>query len=115
MQACTYLNALAGTVLFGLTSFAACGGPPTQASSPSAPDSPAAASSADMPDSGRRDLARTFFFTDARRSRICGARRGARSQHERHPRGRRQQPRLLSSLLRQVAEDSIPTSKAPSS
>ena len=50
MQACTYLNALAGTVLFGLTSFAACGGPPTQASSPSSPDSPAAASSADMPD-----------------------------------------------------------------
>jgi TonB family protein len=51
MQACTYLNALAGGVLFGLSSFAACGGNPTQASSPSSlpTDSTAAASSADMP------------------------------------------------------------------
>jgi TonB family protein len=48
MQACTYLNAIAGAALVGLSSFAACGGSATPASSPSvSADSTAAAASAD--------------------------------------------------------------------
>ncbi len=48
MQACTYLNAVAGAVLAGLSSIAACGGAPTQASSPSSTDPTAAVASSDI-------------------------------------------------------------------
>jgi outer membrane biosynthesis protein TonB len=49
MRACTYFNIAAGAFLFGLSSFAACGGGQSQASSPSSAEPAASVAPMDNP------------------------------------------------------------------